>query len=125
MLSSLSFRLALVFSLNSLILTAFPLASFHLAEAKLATRTILKNEKPLFRLTFIAKRCTGINAELKTHNLLFRGFIFLCAQLPRNVTKCFLFIIIHIFSTHFGINLFYLHNLKTQPNYGTTTAPCI
>ena len=71
----------------------------------------------------MAKRCPGVNVELKTHNLVFRSFIFLCVQLFKNIAKCFLFIIIHIFSTHFGINLFYLHNLKTQTNYGTTTAP--
>ena len=33
-------------------------------------------------------------------------------QLSKNVTKCLLFIIIHISSTHFPINLFYLHSLK-------------
>ena len=30
-----------------------------------------------------------------------------------NITKCILFTIIHIFGTHFAINLFYSHNLKT------------
>ena len=35
-------------------------------------------------------------------------------QLSQNIPKCLLFIIIHIFGTHFAINLFYLHNLKTQ-----------
>ena len=34
-------------------------------------------------------------------------------QLSKNITKCLLFIIIHIFSTHFAISLFYLHKLKT------------
>ena len=46
-------------------------------------------------------------------NLLFCGFTLLCVQLSKNITKCLLFIIVHIFSTHFAINLFYLHNLKT------------
>ena len=31
----------------------------------------------------------------------------------QNITKCLLFIIIHIFSIHVAVNLFYLHNLKT------------
>ena len=46
-------------------------------------------------------------------------------QLYKNITKCLLFIIIHIFSTHFAINLFYLRNMKTQTNYGTTTESCM
>ena len=36
MLSGSSFRLAFVFSFNSLILSGFPLASFHLAEVSLS-----------------------------------------------------------------------------------------
>ena len=47
---------------------------------------------------------------LKPHYLLFHVFILLCEQL--NITKCFEFLIVHIFSTHFAINLFYLQNLK-------------
>ena len=43
--------------------------------------------------------------------LFFGGFILLCMQLSKNIKK--LFIIIHVFSTHFEINLFYLYNLKT------------
>ena len=43
---------------------------------------------------------------------LFVAFLLLCVQLSKNSSKCLLFIIIHIFSTHFAINLFYLHNLK-------------
>ena len=42
------------------------------------------------------------------------GFIFLCVKLSKNITKCLLFIIIHIFSTHFEINLFYLHNFNIE-----------
>ena len=45
--------------------------------------------------------------------LLFRGFILLYVQFSKNITKWLLFIIIHIFSIHFAINLLYLHNLKT------------
>ena len=33
---------------------------------------------------------------------------------PKNLMKCLLFIIIHIFSTQFAINLYYLHKLKTN-----------
>ena len=50
--------------------------------------------------------------QLKYHYLIFRGFILLCVQLSKNITKYLLFISIHIFSTHFAINLLYLHNLK-------------
>ena len=57
-------------------------------------------------------------------NLLFCGFTLLCVQMSKNITKCLLPIIVHIFSTHFAINLFYLHNLKTKTNY-KTTAPCM
>ena len=39
-------------------------------------------------------------------------FYTLVSAVLKNITKCLLFIIIHIFSTHFAINLFYLHNLK-------------
>ena len=41
------------------------------------------------------------------------GFILLSVQLCKSIPKCLLFIIIHISSTHFAINLFYLHNMKT------------
>ena len=43
----------------------------------------------------------------------------------KNIMKCLLFIIIHIFSTHFVISLFHLHNLKTYTNYGTTIPLCM
>ena len=39
-------------------------------------------------------------------------YTLVCAAV-QNITKCLLFIIIHIFSTHFAMNLFYLHNLET------------
>ena len=52
----------------------------------------------------------------------FCGFTLLCVLLS---SKCFLFIITCIFSTHFAIKLFYLRNLKTYTNYETTTAPCM
>ena len=111
MLSGLSFRSAFAFSINSLILSGFPLTFFHLAEANLVPRAILKNQKPIFCLPLTAKICAGIKVELTPHYLLFRDFIFLCVQLSKNIKKCFLFIIIHIFSTHFAMNLFYLHIL--------------
>ena len=37
----------------------------------------------------------------------------LSVQLFKNITKCLLFMIMHIFSAHFAIDLFYLHNMKT------------
>ena len=51
---------------------------FHLAKANLVPRAILKNEKPLFCLPFIMKRCAGVKVELSPHYLLFCGFTFLC-----------------------------------------------
>ena len=39
--------------------------------------------------------------------------LYSCVELSKNTMKCLLFIIIHIFITHFAINLFYLYNLKT------------
>ena len=80
MLSGPSFRSPLVFSIKSLILSDFPLTSFHLAEASLSAFLWL--------------------------------FTFECA-VSKNITKCLLSIVVHIFSTHFAINLFYLHNMKT------------
>ena len=109
MLSGLSFSSAFVFSINSLIFSGFPLTSCHLAEASIVPRAILKKIKNLFF-------CVGVKVELKPHYLLFRGFISLCVQLSKNITKCFLFIIIHIFSMHFGINLFYFHILNNVNN---------
>ena len=41
--SGLSFRLAFVLSINSLILSGFPMTSFYLAKASLVLRSILKN----------------------------------------------------------------------------------
>ena len=96
MLSGLSFRSVFVFSISSLISSGFLLTSFHLAEADLVPRVILKNPKSLFCLPLTVKKCVGVKVALKPHFLLFRGFIFLCVQLSKNITKCFLFIIIHI-----------------------------
>ena len=39
--------------------------------------------------------------------------LYYCVQLSKNIRKYLLFIIIHIFSTYFPTNLFYMHNLKT------------
>ena len=76
---------------------------------------------PFFRLAFVSSINSLIlpgfpltsfhlaEASLST----FSWIILLCVQLSKNITKCILFIIIHIFSTYFAINLFYLHNLKT------------
>ena len=72
-LSGPSFRLAFVFSINSLILSGFPLASFHLAEASLFAFSVVQ----------------------KYHEMTF------------------IYNYSHFFSTHFAINVFYLHNMKT------------
>ena len=72
MLSGPCFSSAFVFSINSLILSGFPLTSFHLAEASIC-----------FLFVF------------------FSGFILLCVQLSKNIRKCLLFIIIHIFQYSF------------------------
>ena len=95
MLSGLSFRSAFVFSISSLISSRL-LTSFHLAEADLVPRVILKNPKPYFCLPLTMKKCAGVKVALKPQFLLFRGLIFLCVQLSKNITKCFLFITIHI-----------------------------
>ena len=86
---------------------------FHLAKANLVSGAVLKNQKPFLHLPLTTKRCSGVKVELKPHYLLFRGFIFLCVQFSKNIAQLFLFIIIHIFSANFAINLFYLHILKT------------
>ena len=43
----------------------------------------------------------------------FSRFYALCVQLSKNITKCLLFVSIHVFSTHFAVSFFYLHNLRT------------
>ena len=45
---SVSSSLAFVFNINSLILSGFPLISFHLAEANLVPRTVFKKLKTSF-----------------------------------------------------------------------------
>ena len=46
--------------------------------------------------------------------MLFCGFILLCVQLSITITKCFLFLIIHIFRTHFAINLSFYTTWKRK-----------
>ena len=72
------------------ILSGCSLTSFHLAEANLVLTAILKNQKYLFLLPVIAKRRSGVKVELNPHYLIFRGSTFLCLQLSKNITKCFL-----------------------------------
>ena len=81
-------QVGFVFSINSLILSVFPLTSFHLAKVNLVPRAILKNQKPLLRPPLTAKRCAGVRVELKPRYLLFGDFIYLCVQLSKNITKC-------------------------------------
>ena len=110
------------FSINSLISSGFPLASFHLAEPKLETGTILKNWKPLFRLPLIAKRCAGANVELKPQYLLFRGWIFLCVQLSKNIAKYFfIYIYLHVQCSFWNQPVLFAQ-LENANKYATTTA---
>ena len=89
------------------------------------TQNNSKKSKTSFSSSSYSEKMCWVNVELNPYYLLFRNFIFLCVQLSKSITKCFLFIIIPIFNTLFGINLIYLHHLKTQTNYGTTTASCM
>ena len=109
-----SLRVGFCFQYQLLILPGFPLTSFDLAESNLVPRAIFRKWKPLFYLPLTVKRCAGVKVELNPDYLLFHGFITLCVlQLSKKITKSFLFIIFHIFGTHFAINLIYLHILKT------------
>ena len=89
---------------------------------------------PSFRLVFIFSIDSSILYRFPSHlaEASQSAFLWLytleCAvQLSENNTKFVLFIIIHILSTHFAINLFYLHNMRTNmlTNYGTTTESCM
>ena len=81
MLSGLSFRLAFVFRISSLILSGW---------SQYRPQSNFKNLKTSFLSSLIMKRCTGVKIELKPHYQLVRGFTFLCVQLSKNITKCFL-----------------------------------
>ena len=52
------------------------------------------------------------------------SYSYVCS-FPKIWNMFYIFIIIHIFSTHFAINLFYLHNLKNETNYGAATTLCM
>ena len=69
-------------SINLLILSCFPLTSFHLAKGLLIAFPWL--------------------------------YTIVCAVAQKYHEIYFIYIIIHIFSTHIAINLFYLHNLKMK-----------
>ena len=88
MLSGLSFRSAFFFSIYSVILSGFSLTSFHLAEANLVPEQFLWN-KNLFSPSFYSEKTCWSQTWAETY-LLFRGFTSLCAQLSKNITKCFL-----------------------------------
>ena len=90
----------------------FPLTSFHLAEANLVPRAIKKKINMIF-FVFILWEKDALGSRLNRNLIIyfFHGFTFLCVQLPKNITKCFLKK--GVFIDHFAINLFYLHNLKT------------
>ena len=113
MLSGPSFRSAFVFGINSLILSGFPSTSFHLADASLSPFSWLYTLVCAVALKVLEKLPPNPNL---TQTLTITGGNFTRGQfsghLFKNMTKCFLFIIIHIFSTDFAINLFAI-NLKT------------
>ena len=94
MLSGLSFRLAFVFSISSLILSGW---------SQYRPQSNFKNLKTSILSSLIVKRCTGVKIELKPHYQLVRGFTFLCVQLSKNITKCFfkkiLFLVLILQST--------------------------
>ena len=69
----------------------------------------------VIRTYFVLHNCSEKKKEISKESLTICFFVALysmcsCPKISRNV---FLFIITHIFSTHFAINLFCLHNLKT------------
>ena len=98
----------------------YPLTFFYLVELKQISSPDQFWKLNSFSSPLIAKRCAEVKVRLKSHYLFFRGIVFLCVQLSKNITKCLFFL---IFSTHFGINLFYFHNFKTWANNETTTPP--
>ena len=71
--------------------------------------------KNLF-LTLLLQRKDALGSRLSwSLTICFFVALYFC------VCSCVV-IIIHIFSTHFAINLFYLHIFKTKTNFGTTAA---
>ena len=107
MLSGLSFRSALVLSVKWLILSGFPLTSFHLAEGNVVPWPILRKLRiPFSRCSYSEKLSLGedwAETSLTTFSWL---YILVCAVVQKYR------------------KMFYLLNLKTYINYGTTTAPC-
>ena len=107
MLSGLSFRSALVLSVKWLILSGFPLTSFHLAEGNVVPWPILRKLRiPFSRCSYGEKLSLGedwAETSLTTFSWL---YILVCAVVQKYR------------------KMFYLLNLKTYINYGTTTAPC-
>ena len=99
--AGLSFGSAFVFGMNLLILYGFRLTSFHLAEAKLFPKAILKSQKTSFSSSFYsekAKRCSGIKVELRPHYLLFCGF---SPKMSSNVFLKKLFLVLILQLTYF------------------------
>ena len=80
---------------------------YHHAQSFRSAYIFSINSLILFGLTLTSFHWADVS------HLLFGGFILLRVQLSKIIKKCRLCIIIHIFGTHFGINLFYLHSLKT------------
>ena len=90
MLSDLSFRSAFVFSINSLILFGFPL-TFLFSWSQPCPQSCFKKWKTSLSPSSYNENMCWTMVELKPHYLLSRGFVFVCMQLCKNITKCFLF----------------------------------
>ena len=86
---------------------------FSFSWSQLRSRAVLKKLKTSFSPSSYNEKIAWGKYEQKPHYLLFPGFILFSVQLSKSISKCFLFIIIHVFSSHFAISLFYLHILKT------------
>ena len=74
----------------------------------------ISKDPPPFRSAFAFSAFDFFSCSWSLTICFSYGFILLCVKLSKNITKCLLFIIIHIFSTHFEINLFYLHNFNIE-----------
>ena len=71
MLSGLSFRWACVFIINSLILSSFPLTSFHLAEANLVPRAEQFSRTENLFFTFLLQQKDAVGTRLSAEASLF------------------------------------------------------
>ena len=83
-----------ILSINSLILSGFPLTFIHLAEATLVLGAILKTS---FSPSSYNEKMCWVQDWAEASLSAFCDFMFLCVQLSKNIIKWFLFIIINDF----------------------------